>query len=85
MTELAWLGSGALGLVVGLAIAWIGARALLRERARRIEQLEIDLREADLTEHTLRGDLGTLREERARLAEELSQERSAAGEKIALL
>ncbi len=85
MTELAWLGSGALGLVVGLAIAWIGARALLRERARRIEQLEVDLREADLTEHTLRGDLGTLREERARLAEELSQERSAAGEKIALL
>jgi DNA recombination protein RmuC len=85
MNGLVWLWAAGLGLTLGVGATWLAARALLRERARRIEQLEADLREADLAEHTLRGELGSIREERVRLEEELRGEQSSMAEKIALL
>jgi DNA recombination protein RmuC len=73
------------GVALGGLAAWLGARALLRERARRVEQLEAERRDCALAAEGARADLGRLREERSRLETELERERSSSAEKLALL
>ena len=74
----AGFGFGALGV-------WLAARALLLERAQRIGQLETERREAERVQNALRSELGSVREERVRLVEELTRKQASAAEKIALL
>jgi DNA recombination protein RmuC len=80
-----WLGTLGIGFVLGAAVIWLGSRALLAERARRIAQLKEERRGADHAEEALRAALGTAREERSRLEAELERERASSSEKLAVL
>ena len=59
--------------------------ARLEERSRRLGQVEADLTGCRQVEERLHGTIATLREAQARQAAELDAERTAAGEKLALL
>ena len=59
--------------------------ARLEERSQRLSQLEADLTRCKQVEERLNGAITTLREAQARQTAELDAERTAAGEKLALL